>query len=479
MYRYSKVLNKDCDFKSKADEIRLEYERIINSIYDEIFVTDDKGTVIFVNKAAERLYNKKAEDIIGYNVKQLEKEGYFTPSITRLVMKTQKKQSLIQTTNLGQKILVTAIPVFNDEGQITKIVSNARQLNELVSLCNELEEKERLIQQYKSEIKQLKAINMSEPLYYASYKMEEVNNVLSKVAQSDINVLILGESGVGKTMIAHFLHSISSRCLSPFQVINCATIPESLLESELFGYDKGAFTGADKQGKKGLFELVNGGTIFLDEIGEIPHSMQVKLLQVIQEKKYRKVGGTKELKTDFRIITATNQNLLKKIMNKEFREDLYYRINGISITIPPLRERKEDVSILASIFLSESNSKYNKKKRLSKKVLDIFNNYSWPGNVRELKSLVERLCLVSEKDLITIDDLPDYLQECNGKHDKWVKRITNEDLPLRKIIELVEGEVIKAAYIKYKTSYRVGEALGISQPSAYRKLKKYINSIQE
>lgn len=466
-------------FESELNKLRYEYESIINSIYDEIFVTDEKGYVIFVNKAAERLYNKKAEDIIGRNVQELEEEGFFTPSITNLVRRTQNIESVIQTTKTGQKILVTAMPIFNEKGQITKIVSNSRQLNELVSLCKELEEKELLIKQYSNEIRQLRTINMGETLYYASNRMEKISATLSKVAPSDISILLLGESGVGKTMIANYVHNISNRCHGPFQVINCSAIPETLLESELFGYDKGAFTGAVREGKAGLFELAKGGTIFLDEVGDIPYYMQVKLLQVIQERKYRRVGSVKELKADFRIITATNQDLSKKIKDKTFREDLYYRINGISITIPPLRERKEDISILAYKFLEESNHKYGKNKRFAKEVLDVFNDYPWQGNVRELRNLIERLYLVSEKDLIVCDDIPDYIYIYSGKHNKWIEKFNGKDLSLKRINEMVEEEVFKAAYLKHKNSYQVAKALGISQPTAYRKIKKYLQFIDE
>ena len=466
-------------FESELNKLRHEYESIIDSIYDEIFVTDEKGYVIFVNKAAERLYNRKAEDIIGRNVQELEEEEFFTPSITNLVRRTQKMESVIQTTKTDQKILVTAMPIFNEKGQLTKIVSNSRQLNELVSLCKELEEKEMLIRQYSNEIRQLRTINMGESLYYTSNIMEKVSATLSKVAPSDISILLLGESGVGKSMIANYIHNISNRCHGPFQLINCSAIPETLLESELFGYDKGAFTGAVREGKAGLFELAKGGTIFLDEVGDIPYYMQVKLLQVIQERKYRRVGSVKELKADFRIITATNQDLSKKIKDKTFREDLYYRINGISITIPPLRERKEDISILAHKFIEELNQKYGKTKRFDKKVLDVFNDYQWQGNVRELKNLIERLYLVSEKDIIVCDDIPDYICTCSGKHDRWIEKFNGKDLSLKRINEMVEEEVFKAAYLKYKNSYRVAKALGISQPTAYRKMKKYLQFIDE
>ena len=234
---------------------------------------------------------------------------------------------------------------------------------------------------------------------------------------------------------------------------------------------KGAFTGATSHGKTGLFELAKGGTIFLDEIGDISPQLQVKLLQVIQDRKFRKIGGVTEITADFRIITATNQDLMAKIKEKQFREDLYYRINGISIYIPPLRERKEDIGVLAQDFLEHTNLKYGFNKRLSSEVLDVFYNYSWPGNVRELKSIIERICLVSDDDTIMLKDLPENMIQglINTKH-----RLLSNIYPLKQALDMVEKELFKTAFIKYKSSYKVAEVLGVSQPTAYRKLKKYI-----
>jgi PAS domain S-box-containing protein len=459
------------DQSSIIKSLREEYEAIINSIYDEILVADRNGVVMFVNKACERLYNKKSGELIGLNVKELAKQGLFSPSITDVVLKTRQTETILQTTKTGKKMLVTAVPIMNEKNEVVKVVSNSREMTELLSLRKELDEKERLIQLYTREIKKLTTSTIDENLLYVSAKMENISSLIHKVSASDLSILLLGESGVGKTMVANVIHNMSHRRNGLFQVINCSAIPETLLESELFGYVKGAFTGATSQGKTGLFELAKGGTIFLDEIGDISPQLQVKLLQVLQDQKFRKIGGVTEINADVRIITATNQDLMAKIKNKQFREDLYYRINGISIQIPPLRDRKEDIGVLAQSFLEHNNLKYGFNKKLSSEVVDLFYDYPWPGNIRELKSVMERICLVSDDDLIVIKDLPENMipRLINTKDS-----LLNNIYPLRQAMEMVEKELFKTAFIKYKNSYKVAEVLGISQPTAYRKLKKYI-----
>lgn len=475
-------INNSIYFRLKeATNIYREFDTIINYIYDEIFVTDSKGTVLNVNKACERFYNRTAKEIIGRNVKDLEKEGFFSPSITEKVVKTKTIQTVMQTTKNDKKILVTAVPILDKQNKVKEVVCNSRDLTELIDLRRQLEEKENIVKQYSKKIKELRIEGgAEEKLLYASTKMDNIHHLIKKVAISDINILLLGASGVGKTMLAKVIHNNSSRKDKPFQVINCSVIPEALLESELFGYEKGAYTGALKQGKPGLFELAEGGTIFLDEVGEISMQLQTKLLEVIQEKEYRKIGGLKTFTTDFRLITATNQDLSKKIAAKEFREDLFYRINGISVDIPPLSERKDDIGVLSNYFLDQCNRKYGHNKRLSSEVLDIFYEYDWPGNIRQLRNLIERLCLTSEYELIMLGDLPEGLFPKDKVRDR--KRIQgaicsiNEIPSLNTAVELLEEELIKRAYAKYKNTYKVAEVLGISQPTAYRKIKKYINS---
>jgi PAS domain S-box-containing protein len=452
-----------------------EYEAIINSIYDEIMVIDPVGVIIFVNKACERFYNMKRDELLGCNVRELEKKGIFFPSVSNYVLKTKKLKTSMQATRTGREILVTAIPVMNNANELTKVVCNSRDMSELSALRKELEKKDKLIELYSKEVHKLTTNNTGEDFFYACKKMEYIHNIIKKLSLSDISILLLGESGVGKTMLANVIHNISPRKKGPFQVINCSAIPETLLESELFGYVRGAFTGATNQGKIGLFESARGGTIFLDEIGDISRQLQLKLLQVIQDKKYRKVGSITDISADVRIITATNQDLIKKVKDGQFREDLYFRLNGISIHIPPLRERREDIAYLSHHFLEQNNQKYLFQKKLPDELMEVFYKYPWPGNIRELKSLIERLWLLSEDDHFSLHDLPFEMLPYIEGETKAFSNTTLENPSAKESFEKLERELIESAYIKYKSSYKVAEALGISQPTAYRKIKKYLS----
>ncbi|NLA40316.1 MAG: sigma 54-interacting transcriptional regulator [Smithella sp.] len=464
------------DESSNISISKEEYEAIINSVHDEIMVIDHTGKIIFVNKACERFYNMESYELIGHNVKQLEKKGIFFPSVSNIVLRIKTPKTIIQTTRTGREILVTAIPIMNDANELAKVVCNSRDISELFVLRKELRKKDKLIELFSKEVHKLTTSNTDEAFFYACKKMENIHNIIKKIALSDISIILLGESGVGKTMIANVIHNISARRKGPFQVINCSAIPETLLESELFGYVKGAFTGAMNQGKNGLFESACGGTIFLDEIGDLSKQLQLKLLQVIQDKKFRKVGSVLEISTDVRIITATNQELVKKVKDKQFREDLYFRLNGISINIPPLRERKEDIAYLSHHFLEQCNIKYQLHKRLPENVMEAFYKYPWPGNIRELKSLIERLCLLSEEDQLALQDMPLEVMPYIKDEAKAIPSSDPEYLSARKSFEKLERELIESAYFKYKSSYKVAEALGISQPTAHRKIKKYLSN---
>lgn len=452
-----------------------EFRSILNSIYDEILVTDSKGVIRIVNKACERLYRIKIEELIGRNIMDLEREGIFSPSVTAKVLRSKTVESGVQTTFDGRRILVTGIPIFDETGELTQVVCNSRDLSELVTLRQEIEEKNRLIQHFTQEIRRLKTDNIDGLMIYASSRMEEVFNIVRKVAPSDLNILLLGESGVGKTMMAKIIHNMSDRKNGPFQVINCSAIPESLLESELFGYVKGSFTGATQQGKTGLLESAKGGTVFLDEIGDIPPQLQVKLLQVLQDKKFRRIGDIAEISADFRLVTATNQDLEAKIKNHQFREDLYYRINGISIKIAPLRNRVEDIGVLSQAYLEQFNKKHESNKRFSGDVLDAFYQYNWPGNIREMKSVVERACLVADGDLVEIGSLPDNMRQYVNKRKTHFYRGDDKIYPLKQAVEMLEKDLFAVAYQKHRSTYKVAKLLGISQATAHRKLQKYMD----
>lgn len=456
-----------------------EFYSILNSIYDEILITDSKGIICFVNMACERLYHIKSSELVGCNVKDLERKGIYSPSVTSKVFQTKCIETVVQTTTDGRKILVTGIPILNGDNELTQVVCNSRDLTELIELRQEIEEKNRLIQNFTQEIRRLKTNNINGLMLYASSRMEDVFNLVRKVAPRDLNILLLGESGVGKTMMAKCIHDMSERKNGPFQVINCSAIPESLLESELFGYVKGAFTGAINHGKTGLFESARQGTVFLDEIGDISLALQVKLLQVLQDRKFRKIGDVAEISADFRLITATNQDLEEKIKKHQFREDLYYRINGISIGISPLRNRAEDIGVLSHAYLEQFNKKYRSNKKFSGEVLDAFYQYNWPGNIRELKSVVERTCLVADGEVIGIGDLPDNMRQYAKTQMQPIFGKDRKIRPLKQTMEMVERDLFTTAYEQHRSSYKVAKVLGISQATAHRKLQKYVAQFKD
>jgi transcriptional regulator with PAS, ATPase and Fis domain len=325
------------------------------------------------------------------------------------------------------------------------------------------------MREYNAELNQLrmKEIN-NKPLVAKSRHMAGVVELISQIADTNANVLITGETGVGKSMIAKIIHQKSGRVDGPFIEINCGTIPENLIESELFGYEKGSFTGASNKGKVGKIELAKGGTLFLDEIGDLPLNMQIKLLEVIQEKSITRIGGLERIDVDFRLIAATNLDLKKNIKANLFREDLYYRLNVIPIQILPLRERTEDIAPLVLSFLDQFNGKYDRNISLSPEALEVLEGQSWPGNIRQVENLVERLVIMAKHDRIEPEDLPDDV-DLNGYREK-----AGLEGSLEEMMEEYEKTIFAKAFHTYKTSIAVGNALGISQATAARRLRKYI-----
>ncbi len=309
------------------------------------------------------------------------------------------------------------------------------------------------------------------PIIAYSVEMGKVLQVATKVAHVTTTILILGESGVGKEVIARFIHNASLRKSGPFVTINCGAIPPNLLESELFGYEAGAFTGAKREGKPGMIEVASSGTLFLDEISDLPLDLQVKLLQVIQERRLTRVGGIHPIEVDIRIIAATNRDLAKMVERREFRADLFYRLNVVPIVIPPLRSRRDDIIPLIYHFLAKHNNTHRYSKTISRGTREVLTQYSWPGNVRELENLIERLVVTVEGDEIGVEDLPQCVRErdanCNSK-------VTVEGvIPLREAVEEVERQLIKQAKEEHETTYEIAEALGVNQSTVVRKLKKY------
>lgn len=452
-----------------CNSISRELESVFNASYDEIVVTDSVGTVIKMNTVFRKFYNLESEDFVGKNVYDLEKAGIFSPSVTLVVLKEKKRVSIIQKTNTDKVLIVTGHPVFDENKTLISVISMAKDITEMHKLKEKLEQVEKTAQKYYYQLELLKQKEEKEEIIqYRSVQMERIMTMARKIARVDSNLLITGESGVGKSILAEAIHRMSSRSDRDIIGINCGAIPESLLESEFFGYEKGAFTGARNEGKLGKVDLADKGTLFLDEVSELPLHMQVKLLKVIQEKKFMRVGGTKTIESDFRLIAATNKDLEKKVKTGRFREDLFYRLNVVPIEIPPLRERKEDIILLINHFWGKLNRKYGTNRRINPDVYDVMAEYPWPGNVRELENCVERIMVTVDKDLIQITDLPLFLLNYTAT-DVDHKRI----VPLNQAMEEVEKRLILNAYQRYGNTYKAAEILGVSQSTIVRKLKKY------
>lgn len=303
----------------------------------------------------------------------------------------------------------------------------------------------------------------------ASSEMRQIYNVIEKVAPYSATILLTGESGVGKNLFAYMAHDLSPRKDNALITVNCGAIPNNLLESELFGYERGAFTGAKQNGKIGIIETADRGTLFLDEIGDLPLILQGKLLKVIQEKKLVRVGGVKERAVDFRLISATNANLETLVARGSFRKDLFYRLNVVTVVIPPLRERKEDIDLFVNHFADKFNSKYGLSRFFTNDAINRLKSYPWPGNVRELENVVERMILMAENDEISSKMISSELFSGIPLH----KYIT-ENRKLKDILAEVEKEIICNSYKKHGTTTMVAKELGISQASVSIKLKKYL-----
>ena len=440
--------------------------QILEHSFDEIFITDPMGDIVYTRQSREQLFGIPHEKMIGQNVFDLEKKGVFSPSVIVNVLKNKKNETLIQETKNQRKLIISGYPVFDETNNLIGAVSFSRDITEFEYLKKENEQVAKAIQQYREEIAELKK-QSANPFFLKNSKMEKVMDVVSKVAGLGITVLLEGESGVGKSHIASMIHQISPRKKEPFIEINCGAIPESLIESELFGYEGGAFTGAKSGGKKGYFESAAGGTLFLDEIGELPMNLQVKLLSVLQNQSFMRVGGSKKIEMKCRIICATNQNLKEMIQNKQFREDLYYRINVVKVTIPPLRERREELIPLIYEIIEEFNTKYGMDKHFTPGMVAWISQQEWLGNVRELRNFIEKVIVTTEPRNIDIETIEDITTGDSYNKD-------NQDIKLDEYLESVEKEFIIQMHKKYPSSIKLGKKLGISQSTANRKIQKYV-----
>ncbi|PFE92062.1 RNA polymerase subunit sigma-54 [Bacillus thuringiensis] len=446
---------------AEKERVLMDLKDVFEYAFDEIFVTDEQGIVVRVNSTCERHYQLAAEELVGKHVKELQKDGIFYPSATLEVIEKKRPIELVQTTKSGEYLHVRTRPVFDDEGNLRRVISYSRDLTELYQLRQKVEEMDNQLKTYK---KELRETYEHEGLIFKSLAMQKIVDTIKKVSVVDSTVLVLGETGVGKSRLVRHLHEVSHRKNESFYEINCAALPTNLIESELFGYSGGSFTGANREGKKGLLESAHKGTLFLDEIGEMPLEIQAKLLQVLQEKTFRPIGGRELKKVDVRIVAATNRDLSEMVKQGTFRKDLYYRLNVIPIAIPPLRERTEDILPLIYHYLQHFNKKYGRDVKLAPSTLQMFVGYPWEGNNREIENVIERI-VITVDDVVTVEDLPLSMQEA---------AVEQSGQSLYKMLEEVERNIILKAYKTYGSSYKVAEFLQISQSAATRKIKKFI-----
>lgn len=446
-----------------------ELQAIIESSFDGIFVTDGTGTVTRLNRAYERLTGIKRSEIMGKSMTELVNKGYYSESVTLKVLKSRQPESVFQEVKNGKTIMVTGTPVLDKEGQIARVVTNVRDVTQLNRLQHELCSMQTLRSHYEVEINSLRQEKGDGQYVIRSKRLLEIKALAMRIAQVDSTVLIQGESGVGKEMVAEMVHENGKRKGKPFIKINCASIPEALLEAELFGYTPGSFTGASKKGKAGLFEAADNGSIFMDEVGEMSLPLQSKLLRVIQEKEITRIGDTRPITVNVRIIAATNRDLEKMVQEKTFRKDLFFRLNVVPIHIPPLRERSEAIVPLIRHFLAKYNKRFEFAKQIDREAVDILTAHPWPGNVRELENVIERLVVITPGELICAADIPDSIRNPDG--NGGLPSLTGK--PLKELLEEVEARAIQEALKTHGTTRKAAEALGINQSTVVRKASRY------
>ncbi|MFM1653764.1 sigma-54 interaction domain-containing protein [Brevibacillus sp. B_LB10_24] len=453
-----------------------ELTQIIHYSFDGIVICDADGVILFQNPAYERLTGLRAQDCVGRNLQELIDEGVIDKSVTFRVLSEKKPMTIIQNFITGKKVLVSGVPIRDASGEIKKVVCNIRDLTTLNQLEKEILDLEEQNQRVNRELEELKEKQDARKAIVAhDLKTKEVMERAMRVAQVNSVVLIQGESGVGKEGIVNLIHQYSNRSDKPLVRINCGAIPEQLLESELFGYESGSFTGASKSGKPGLFEIASAGTLFLDEIGDMPQQLQVKLLRVLQEYEITRIGGVKPIKIDVRIIAATNRNLDELVAQGKFREDLYYRLNIIPIVVPPLRERRDDIIPLVYHFLRNIKNTYGVNRMFSRDALESLREYDWPGNVRELQNLVERISLMINKPLINLQDIESEVKIGPARRSASHRppQTVQQGQSLKEQLEEWERVIIRQSLSQFPSVRQAAKALQIDQSTLIRKMQKY------
>ncbi len=438
-------------------------EKIIEFSTDGIYVVDKDGVTLSVNSAYEEMTGFKRDELVGHHMEDLMKRGYFDQSVSLLVLKDKKRISILQRIGKQKDVMVTGNPVFDEDGDIQMVVTSVRDITHLNELTKELT-KAKSFSEMSQNRYTFSTDGTDEKVIFQSVQMKEIIDKVKQIASFPTSILLSGPSGAGKEVIANLVHQLSDRKNMPFIKVNCGAIPEQLLESELFGYEKGAFTGARQEGKVGLLELADKGTVLLDEVGELPLSLQVKLLRVLQEKQIQRLGGSKVKQLDIRIISATNKNLKELVEKGTFREDLYYRLQVIEVNIPPLSQRPEDIEVLLDHFFSYFCKLFNVEKHVSAETKHILQSYHWPGNVRELRNLVESMIVSVPSIMIEPVDLPPHFS---------IHSYSESSHTLKQRVEQFEKRMIIDALHKKPSIRKAAEYLGVDHSTLVKKIKKW------
>lgn len=471
-----------------------EMETILEQLDDAFIAVDAQGCVLRVNTAYERLTALARGALLGRNIAQLTRDPANIASILQTVLEQQRRFVNHIHHHDGSNFIITASPAFNDRGEICMVlvrIQNEAQLFDMQKLLLSREEKTTTPVSEEKHLEIQKICEDTGIIANSEAMLRLIHSAL-KVSQADSSVLLQGESGVGKSMLASLIHSYSPRKSNPFIVINAGAIPEELMESELFGYVKGAFTGALPQGKVGLLEAANKGTIFLDEIGEMKYSMQVKLLEIIEKKSFIRVGCTKRISVDVRIIAATNKNLKHDVEQGLFRKDLFYRLNVLPLYVPPLRERREDIQAMAQSILGQYNAKHKVQKKFSSTLMQWFSQHDFPGNMRELINILEWMIVMGEGDELNICDLPVALQKnvaisnvetlpitpeaqanIAPSHTTVEACIPQQILPLKEAMHIMERQYLEDAVSRYDNLQDAADALDVHFSTLWRKINQY------
>ncbi|MBQ9537050.1 MAG: sigma 54-interacting transcriptional regulator [Desulfovibrionaceae bacterium] len=457
--------------QSTKDIISQNVESILDSLPEGVFISDAHGVSLRVNRMYEQLTGLTQEQISGKNVRTLVEDGIFDCILNPEIVKTLKPTTRVQRLKNGKRLVLSGFPVFNNDGELKLVVTFARDVTLLAQMQEQFAAQSALIEQINDQLAYVARNKAKDQApVYQSKVMTDVVKLVQQFAPTDATLLILGETGAGKDVLARYAHSLSNRREKLMVKVDCGGISESLIESELFGYMPGAFTGASSKGKAGYFEIADGSTVFLDEIGELPLTLQTRLLRVLQDNEIVRIGSSQARKVNVRIIAATNRNLLHSVEQGTFRRDLFYRLNVASIQIPPLRERTEDIPILANHYLTQYQNKYHKKMAFMDVTLDLLKAYAWPGNVRELQNLVHSLVISLTGPIISPHDLPQTISNLKPHDSTYSADILTPTRSLRAIVADMERDFLVKAIEVHGSIQRVAELFGVNRSTIFRKL---------